>query len=159
MKVSLEARIVGPKSEVTLSPFRVMPCDSPNGVAAFASIEVLTLSPKEWSKKAEEGYMETWEKFAQEVFDIWCTYKDDQGNQIYPRPHMAKQWNFLKYTNPETKTQIPIIDYLKETVYNEARVTFANDLTKIGQLANPPITLQEMKDRFSDKTLCSLLFD
>ena len=102
MRVALEMRLTG-GSNVFLAPQR--------GNEFTASIEVLTtlITPKD-----------DWATFMQQVADKWTSYdvRDDQGNLMYPRPHLAKQWAGLQVMGK------PIERYLEEDAFNDAFARF-----------------------------------
>lgn len=148
MNVALEMRITG-GSDITLAPQK--------GNKATCSIEVLSLACLEKDGSSREKHQKKWHSFMQDVFDIWCKYTDFNGQPLKIRPHWAKDWEGLTYTNPVTKKKVEIIDYLTKVAFNEERVKFKSDLQEIARKGG--YTLKDMIDRFSNPLLKKLFLD
>ncbi len=122
-------------SNVVLAPQR--------GNEGTCSIEVLTslVTPQD-----------DWASFMQQVADKWTGYdiKDEDGNELFPRPHWAKQWAGLQVHGK------PVERYLKEDAYRDAfpefRHMFQEIVTKRGS------TVEETRARFGNAMMERLIF-
>ncbi|KAI5364226.1 putative L-gulonolactone/D-arabinono-1,4-lactone oxidase, FAD-binding domain, PCMH-type [Septoria linicola] len=130
----LEMRIMG-GSNVIMAP-------QYGNALGTASIEILTL----------QNAVDIWQPYAQEVADIWLSYKDGDGKRLKTRPHWAKEWH-----EGYTIDGKPWLEKLKNEDYAAEIVEFKDILAKIG--AKHGWTLADLKARFSNDLFDELIFD
>jgi hypothetical protein len=129
----LEMRIMS-GSEMIMAPQR-------GNNLGTCSIEVLTLREA----------IDTWNPYAQQVLNVWMSYKDRNGNPLRTRPHWAKQWAGFQVNGMEWARK------LKEVDYKDDIVEFKNTLAAIGK--EHGWTLADLKQRFSNDFFDYFYFD
>jgi len=121
MRLPSEMRIIG-DSSINLSP-------QLGNTHGTCSIGVLT--PEGVDRKE-------WNKFLQEVTDVWVNLKDDDdqpihpfrnetGKLLYPRIHWAKEWETLNVKGT------PIKEYLRETAFKDQIGDFRSGLYAVAE--------------------------
>lgn len=129
----LEMRIMG-DSNVLLAPQR-------GNSLGTCSIEILTLRTEK----------ERWIPYAQELLDVWMSYRDHEGGYLNTRPHWAKEWApFMVHGKPWG-------EWLKEVSYRTEIETFKRILGRIGE--RDGWSLGEARERFSNELFDRLIFE
>lgn len=151
----LELRIMG-GSNVLLAP-------QYGNRLGTAAMEILTL----------QNAVDIWQPYAQEVVDLWCSYKDRNGVRLKTRPHWAKEWYVfclfslfsLTLLTKQNKTRHegytidgkPWLEKLKHEDYAAEIVEFKRILSLIGKKHG--WTLEDIQKRFSNELFDGLIYD
>ncbi|KAK8038297.1 hypothetical protein PG994_015064 [Apiospora phragmitis] len=136
MRVTLELRIMG-GSDVLMAP------QHGNGPWGTASIEVLTIPDAD-----RDG---EWAPYVQRMSDIWMAYTDSHGAKLNVRPHWAKEWDGFQLGGMDARK------YFKTVAYKDQIPKFRSALAEIGK--GQGWTLEELKNRFSNKLWDELVFE
>jgi hypothetical protein len=136
-RLALEMRVMG-GSGITMAP----QLGFKNGTC---SIEVLT-SP--------QTPYQAWVDFMNDISDLWHSYTDPiTGNPLIVRSHWAKQWQDLRLG----PNKVPAVEYYHDVVYAEAIPKFREQLQAIASAGG--YSEEDMKNRFSNSVLRTLIFD
>ena len=138
MRLPLEMRITG-GSSVNLAP------QFGNNTHGTCSIEVLTpanVDKEEWLAFMQET-TDSWMNLKSEDGDPIHPFKNDDGQELYVRPHWAKEWEGLKVHGK------PIKDYLRQEAYKDQIPLFRNGLAAAAKSGG--YNLKDAEEVFSTK--------